>query len=118
MKEFSTPIKVSAQGRDPENADPESTVIVDVKGKVDSSNAYILDLELLDLISQGYFNLSLDFRGIDYLSSAGLRTLVACKIECIENDGDLKIENPSDRSRETFVLAGLDELFNISDPKK
>jgi anti-sigma B factor antagonist len=87
--------------------------LVEISGRVDSSNASELDHALKDVNERGRHNIVLDLSGVNYMSSAGLRSLVATLRECKKRGGDLRIANPSERVSEVLSLAGLDSLFQV-----
>lgn len=85
--------------------------LITVSGRVDSSTAHELEETLDTRINDGRYNLVLEMSGVDYLSSAGLRALVAALRACKKRGGDVRIANPSERVSEVMSLAGLDQLF-------
>jgi anti-sigma B factor antagonist len=84
-----------------------------VDGRVDSSNASQLGTALNDRIDHGALNIVIDLEKVDYMSSGGLRELVAALKRTKKDGGDLRICCPSQRVKEVLELAGLDSLFEI-----
>jgi anti-anti-sigma factor len=89
--------------------------LLTVNGRIDSSTAPDLDEALQDRMDAGRYNLVLDMSGVSYLSSAGLRALVAALRACKKKGGDVRIATPSNRVSEVMQLAGLDSLFQSFD---
>jgi anti-sigma B factor antagonist len=89
--------------------------LVTVAGRIDSSNASELDEALKGLLNAGRYNIVLDLSGVDYMSSAGLRSLVATVRECKRRSGDLRLTQPSERVADVLKLAGLDSVFQVFD---
>ena len=89
--------------------------LITAKGRIDSSNAAQFDEVLKESIANGQNNLVLDLEGIEYMSSAGLRAIVAALRECKSNRGDVRIGAHSERVAEVFQLAGLARMFQIFD---
>jgi len=87
--------------------------LVKVSGRVDSSNAGELDSALKTTMEDGHHNLVLDLSEVNYMSSAGLRALIAALRECKKHRGDVRIANPSERVAEVLSLAGVDSLFQV-----
>lgn len=81
--------------------------LVTVKGRVDSSNASELDNTLKDIMSQGRHNIVLNLKGVNYMSSAGLRAIVSALRECKSHRGDVRLSEMSERVAEVLDLAGL-----------
>jgi anti-anti-sigma factor len=87
--------------------------LLQVKGRVDSLNANQLGEALSTEIDGGSIHLVLDLAGVDYMSSAGLREIVAALKKVKRATGDLRLAQPSDRVREVLEMAGLDTIFQI-----
>lgn len=88
--------------------------LVTVSGRIDSSNAAQFDAVLKEVASRKH-NIVLDMSGVDYISSAGLRAIVALLRESKKQKGDVRLANPSARVVEVLSLAGLDSLFQVFD---
>jgi anti-sigma B factor antagonist len=86
-----------------------------VDGRIDSSNASQLGDALTDRIANGALNLVVDLEKVDYMSSGGLRELVAALKRVKKDGGDVRLCAPSQRVREVLELAGLDSLFQVFD---
>jgi len=89
--------------------------LVTVSGRIDSSNATQLGERLNEQIDSGSVNLVVDLANVEYMSSAGLRELVAALKRVKKDGGDLRLSSPSDRVREVLDLAGLSTIFEIYD---
>jgi anti-sigma B factor antagonist len=89
--------------------------LVTVSGRVDSSNAPQLDEALKNLTNSGRSNLVLDLSQVDYMSSAGLRSLVSTLRDCKRKGGDVRLATPSPRVSDVLSLAGLDSIFEVYD---
>ena len=89
--------------------------MVTVSGRIDGSNANELETAFAGLTDDGHYQIVAELSGVEYMSSAGLRALVATMRECKKHRGDLRIAKPSDRIQEVLELAGLDTIFQIFD---
>lgn len=87
--------------------------MVTVSGRIDGSNAGELEAAFGGLTGDGRYQIVTELGDVNYMSSAGLRALVATMRECKKHRGDLRIANPSDRIQEVLDLAGLDTIFQI-----
>lgn len=85
--------------------------VVDVSGRIDSATAGEFDEAIMGLIESGHKNLLLDMSEVDFLSSAGLRTLVSARKALQKSSGVIKLTQPSQRVVDTLDIAGLDVLF-------
>lgn len=93
----------------------EKVTLVEVRGRVDSSNADQLGEALTGEIEGGHTQLVLDLAGVEYMSSAGLREIVAAlkRAKRGPGSGDVRIAQPSYRVREVLEMAGLDTILQI-----
>ena len=68
--------------------------------------------ELLDNSLNGIDELVFDFAKLDYISSAGLRVLLATNKKMIKN-GKMIIRNVNDVVQEVFDMTGFADILNI-----
>jgi anti-sigma B factor antagonist len=87
--------------------------VVKVSGRVDSSTAPELDKSLQDLLDAERNHIALDLQETEYMSSAGLRVLVATHKAAKKSGGGLCLAQPSARVREVLDLAGLMPVFDV-----
>jgi anti-anti-sigma factor len=87
--------------------------LVEVNGRVDSTNAGKLGEALNEQIDAGRNQLVLDLSAVEYISSAGLREMVAAAKRVRNSNGDLRIASPSARVKEVLDLAGLNMVFQV-----
>ncbi len=91
----------------------ESVTLVEVNGRVDSMTANELGETLSTEIDRGRTRIVLDLAGVDYMSSAGLREIVAALKKVKRSAGDVRIAQPSERVLEVLEMAGLDTVMQI-----
>lgn len=89
--------------------------LVEVSGRIDSSNASELDDTLKDLAANGRNQLVLELSGVEYMSSAGLRAIVSALRENRRANGDVRLAALSDRVADVLELAGVESLFQRFD---
>lgn len=87
--------------------------ILEVSGRIDSMNANEFGIALMNAVESVPDHLALDLAGVDYMSSAGLRELVAALKAMKRKGGDLDIVQPSIRVAEVLDMAGLNNIFLI-----
>jgi len=86
--------------------------LVTVTGRVDSSTAQEFGQGLEALTKKGVFNIVIDMTGLEYMSSAGFRALLAAQRECKRyNRGEVVLAAVPVRIHEALELAGFTELF-------
>ena len=90
--------------------------ILGVAGRVDSFTAPQLEAAFKQLIDNGDNWLKLDLSGVEYLSSAGLRVLLATLKATRALAGDLQLHSPRDNVRNALEISGFSGLFTIDGP--
>lgn len=87
-------------------------LILFVKGRLDTTTAPQLE-EILAGKTTGLAELILDFSELEYISSAGLRVLLAThKIMCRQNGG-LTIRGVNDEVMEVLHITGFLDILNV-----
>lgn len=87
-------------------------VTVEVEGRIDSSTAPVLDEKISGDI-KGAHEVTLDFANVEYISSAGLRVVLAASKVVKGNQGTFKIINTSPLIKEIFDMTGFSEVITI-----
>jgi len=85
--------------------------VIEVTGRVDSTNADDLRNVLQSRLDDGIHSLVVDLTNTDYMSSAGLRELVAGLKRAKQSGGDLRLCSANPRVTEVLQLAGLLSIF-------
>jgi anti-anti-sigma factor len=91
----------------------DGVTIVAPMGRVDSTSSGALEQRLVALVGAGERRLVVDFGGVEYISSAGLRVMLALAKKTRDNRGALALCALGDSVREVFSLAGFLPLFAI-----
>ena len=90
--------------------------LITIKGRVDSSTAPQMAQALETANESGKYKLVVDMTGLEYMSSAGFRALLAAQRNSKKyNRGEVVLVNVPDRIREALELAGFTELFKTFD---
>lgn len=90
----------------------ESYNILRVDGRLDSNTSGEFEKQLLPMLEKGKENI-VDFKGLNYISSSGLRVLLVAAKELDNNSQKLTIVSMQDHIKEVFDISGFTELFNI-----
>ena len=88
-----------------------STLNVSVAGRLDTTTAPQLEEEL-DASLDGIEELNLDFKDLEYISSAGLRVLLS-KQKRMNTQGKMNVFSVNDVIMEIFEVTGFSEILNI-----
>ena len=84
---------------------------VAVAGRLDTTTAPQLETELKQSID-GIEKLVLDFTGLEYLSSAGLRVLLSTQ-KLMNKQGEMIIKNVNETINEIFEVTGFIDILTI-----
>jgi anti-sigma B factor antagonist len=87
--------------------------IVRPQGRLDAAGAPALDRELRQHLALGHRQLLVDLSDTHYISSNGLRVLLAALKAARQNGGALRLCCLSARLAEIFEMAGFDQVFEI-----
>jgi anti-anti-sigma factor len=90
----------------------DGAVVLGVSGRVDASNASVLEQRILALIGAGEKRLVLDCAQLQYMSSAGLRVLLVAA-KRLSDGGKLGIAALNSQIREVFDIAGFSSILQI-----
>ena len=84
---------------------------ITIAGRLDTTTAPQLEAELKQNIA-GVEKLVLDFAALEYLSSAGLRVLLAAQ-KVMNKQGEMIIRNVNDTISEIFEVTGFVDILTI-----
>ena len=82
-----------------------------VAGRLDTTTAPQLEEEIKQNI-EGVAKLVLDFAALEYLSSAGLRVLLAAQ-KVMNKQGEMIIKNVNETINEIFEVTGFIDILTI-----
>ena len=84
-----------------------------LQGRLDSNTSQAFEKRLLDVISDGIKNVIIDFKVLDYISSAGLRVILKATKTLKREDGKIMLCSMQDYVKEVFEIAGFDSFLPI-----
>ena len=82
-------------------------------GRLDSNTSQSFEKRLMDAISDGAKNVIIDFKELDYISSAGLRVILKATKTIKRQDGKIMLCSMQDYVKEVFEIAGFDSFLPI-----
>ena len=88
----------------------EETVI-ELAGRLDTTTAPALDKTINNDIEDTQ-NLVLDFKSLEYISSAGLRVLLSAQKK-MQKQGSMKVTNVCEDVMEVFEMTGFADILTI-----
>lgn len=81
-----------------------------VSGRLDTTTAPDLEKEISAI--DGISDLTLDFAGLEYISSAGLRVILTAQKK-MNAAGSMKVTNVCDSIMEVFEITGFSDILTI-----
>jgi anti-sigma B factor antagonist len=87
------------------------TLTVSLEGRLDTTTAPQLEKELKEALDSAD-SLALDFEKLEYISSAGLRVLLAAQ-KVMSKKGGMTIRHVSDVIMEIFEVTGFSDILTI-----
>jgi anti-sigma B factor antagonist len=102
MAEFNTTVK-----------DQGDVSLVYLNGYLDAHTASVLESNFSELINQDKYKIVVNFKDLQYISSAGLGVFMAFIEKIRENKGDIKLASMNDKVFNIFDLLGFPLLYEI-----
>ena len=84
---------------------------VEIAGRLDTTTAPVLDKAISEDI-EGTVNLTLDLKGLEYISSAGLRVLLSAQKK-MQKIGSMTVTNVCEDVMEIFEMTGFADILVI-----
>jgi len=92
----------------------DDILIIKVNGRLDAITSPEMEKAVFDFISSGKHKLVLDFSGVDYLSSAGMRMLLSTTKKLKTLGGRLVVCNVAANVMDVLKMSGFDHVIDIS----
>ena len=88
-----------------------NSLTISIEGRLDTMTSPQLEAELKQSID-GVRELTFDFSGVEYVSSAGLRVLLAAQ-KIMNRQGSMKLIGVSDEIMEVFEITGFSDILTL-----
>ncbi|MBO6150493.1 MAG: STAS domain-containing protein [Clostridium sp.] len=88
-----------------------SKLTVKLEGRLDTMTAPELEKSLADSLN-GITDLTFDMEGLEYISSAGLRVLLATQ-KTMNKQGEMKVTKVQEMVMEVFEVTGFNDILTI-----
>lgn len=82
-----------------------------LEGRLDTATAPLLEAELKESL-RGITELVFDFAKLEYISSAGLRILLASQ-KMMNKQGSMALKNVNEAIEEIFEITGFSDILTI-----
>ncbi len=89
--------------------------VVTVEGRLDTLTAPELESKVLELIHEGQHRVILDLSQLEYISSAGLRTILVAAKQAQANGGDICCCGLNGVVKRVFDVTGFSSMIPVFD---
>lgn len=86
-------------------------LVLEITGRLDTATAPTLDKAIKENLENAK-SLILDFKGLEYISSAGLRVILGAQ-KAMKQKGTMKVINVRELVMEVFEVTGFSEILTI-----
>lgn len=94
-----------------------NVLVLKPESRIDSQNSADFEQGVLKL-TENEKSILLDFSGVEYISSACLRTLLTLTKKIKEQGGNIAITSLSDNVKQIFKVSGFDSILQIFEDKE
>ncbi len=91
----------------------DGIVILRLEGRLDALTSPNLDNEIDNLLNSQKVKIVIDFSGVDYLSSAGMRALLSGTKKVVKKGGKLSTHSMNEDLMEIIKMAGFGSIISI-----
>jgi anti-sigma B factor antagonist len=89
--------------------------VVSLEGELDTNTSSNAETHLNELISEGATKILLNFEKLDFISSSGLRILLATAQNLKVSGGGIRICSLNETVKEVFDISGFSTLLSVFD---
>ncbi|MBQ9828357.1 MAG: STAS domain-containing protein [Lachnospiraceae bacterium] len=90
----------------------EGKMNIELKGRLDTTTAPELEKEISDVI-EDITDITLDLKELEYISSAGLRVLLATQKAMNRKEGTMVVKEVPEVIMEIFEVTGFSDILTI-----
>ncbi|MFT5137135.1 MAG: anti-sigma B factor antagonist [Arenicella sp.] len=98
---------------DIEHKEKDLVTVVYFIGKIDTKTSPEAQQYVNKLINQGVKNMVINFEKLDFISSTGLRVLLATGKQMKSINGELRVCNLNEIVQEVFDISGFSIILNV-----
>ena len=91
--------------------------VVEIEGNLDTNTSPNAQERIDQLIQAGAIKILFDFEKVNYISSAGLRVLLATAKLLRKEGGDLRLCNMNHNVQDVFEISGFSSILKVFDNK-
>jgi len=91
----------------------ENATVISIKGRMDAVSSPEFEKQVSELMAKGERDLIIDFSELDYISSAGLRSILTTAKKLKEKEGRLLLSALREMVKEVFEISGFSAIIPI-----
>ena len=91
----------------------DRALVLSVKGRMDATSSPEFEKEISELITQGEKDFIIDLSELDYISSAGLRSILSTVKKLKGKEGKLFLADLKGVVKEVFEISGFSTIIPI-----
>lgn len=95
------------------NREEGEVKVVELAGNIDTNTSPTVQDHLTVLINKGSSKILINFEKINYISSAGLRILLATAKQLRAKQGDLRLCNLNQNVQDVFEISGFSSILSV-----
>lgn len=88
-------------------------VVVRIQGRLDAASSPQLEKKVNAIIDSGHFKIILNFAGVEYLSSAGMRLMLSVSKKLKHLEGKVVACSINDDVMEVVKMAGFHQVLEL-----
>ncbi|MGM0440123.1 MAG: STAS domain-containing protein [Chlamydiota bacterium] len=96
----------------------DDVMVLRIGGRLDAAVSPQIEEEVFRFIDEGHHKILMNFQDVDYLSSAGMRLLLAATKKIKSIDGQLVVTDLKDMVLEVIKMAGFDHIIDIQETEE
>lgn len=93
----------------------KNATVVTITGRLDAVTAPEYEKKINELIAVAEASFVVDFDQLEYISSAGLRVLLATAKRLKSKGGQMRFANVKGAAKEVFDISGFGSIFQMDD---
>jgi anti-sigma B factor antagonist len=95
-----------------------TATVVYLCGRLDAYAANDVEKKLNSLTATKHLHLVLNLKDLDYISSSGLRVLLAALKRATKHEGDIRLARVQQCVKDVFDIAGFTQFFKMYDEEE
>jgi len=91
----------------------DKALVMALSGHMDRVAAMEFDKAFTECLKNGERCVVVDMKDLEYISSAGLRSLLSANQQLKDNNGQIRLCNVGGLVKDVFVISGFESLFSM-----